>query len=137
MTRPLTLTDAGPLIALLNRRDTHHRACVDALNSIRLPLVTTWPAFTESLFLLNTWHAQSALWRMVTDGRLELFNLDQQLTNRTAELMEKYQDVPMELADATLVAVAERLRQRRIFTVDRSDFSIYRIGGRKTFEIIP
>ncbi|MEI6622803.1 MAG: PIN domain-containing protein [Actinomycetes bacterium] len=133
----MTLTDAGPLIAILNRRDTHHQACVNALNSVRLPLVTTWPALTEAMFILNEWPAQKALWKLLDREQLTVFDLDATLIDRTAELMEKYHDMHMDLADATLVAVAEHLNQRLIFTVDRSDFSTYRINNRKTFEIVP
>lgn len=52
------------------------------------------------------------------------------------ELMERYRDIPMDLADASLVAVAEVLKQRQIFTLD-SDFQIYRMYGNITFDIVP
>lgn len=53
------------------------------------------------------------------------------------ELMEKYQDLPMGFADAALVRVAEREKIRRIFTIDRRDFSIYRPDGLGSFDVIP
>jgi uncharacterized protein len=55
---------------------------------------------------------------------------------RTAELMAKYADLPMDLADATLVAYAEEHAQRRVFTLD-SDFDVYRLHGRQRFEVVP
>jgi hypothetical protein len=133
----LTLTDAGPLIAILNRADTHHAACVGAVKTIQLPMVTTWPVLTEVMYLVSNPRAQARVWQMVEREQLTLFDLDAALTKRTATLMAKYEDVPMDLADATLVAVAENLKQRRIFTVDRTDFSIYRLNGRTHFEIFP
>jgi predicted nucleic acid-binding protein len=48
----LTLTDAGPLIALIHADEADHIACMEALDEVSLPLVTTWPAFTEAMYLL-------------------------------------------------------------------------------------
>ncbi len=56
---------------------------------------------------------------------------------RIRELMAKYRDRPMDFADAALVRVAERERIETIFTVDRSDFEVYRLFGRKRFKILP
>jgi predicted nucleic acid-binding protein len=71
----LILTDAGALVAILDRGETHHRACVACLAQLTGPLVTTWPAFTEAMYLLGDaggWRAQQALWRLVTEGDLEI-----------------------------------------------------------------
>ena len=102
-------------------------------------LVTTWPAFTEAISLLGDrvgWSAQELLWRLVLRRDLILRDLDEACVGRSRELMKKYRDVPMDLADATLVALAEKLSVSRVLTLDR-DFRIYRIKGRKTFEILP
>ena len=135
----MTLVDAGPLIALLDKGEADHHICVDALTIVTAPLVTTWPAFTEAMYLLGSaggWHAQQALWKLVDRGDLQLIDLDETLRKRTQSLMSKYQNVPMDLADASLVAAAEALNVKRIFTLD-SDFQIYRIKGRQAFETIP
>ena len=63
--------------------------------------------------------------------------LDETDTPRLQSLMEQYRDLPMDLADAALVRVAERDGLRRIFTLDRRDFQIYRPEGFKRFELIP
>jgi len=85
---------------------------------------------------LNGWNGQEALWRFVERGALAIHIPSDYEIRRTRELMEKYSDTPMDLADASLVAAAETLRLRRIFTLD-SDFRIYQINGTVSFEIVP
>ena len=132
------LVDAGPLVALLHRDDQHHRKCVEALTEIRDPLVTVWPAFTEAMYLLNfSWRAQDALWALVLEETVRLLPLDADDHARMRDLMKKYRMLPMDLADAALVAVAERERIRRVFTTDRRDFSIYRPAKLGKFMILP
>ena len=132
------LADAGPLVALLDHGDAHHFACVEALKTLRDPLVTVWPAFTEAMYLLgSSWHGQKALWSRLEAGALMLAPLDEGDASRMRELMEKYRDLPMDLADASLVRVAEREDLTRIFTLDRRHFSVYRPGRRRRFGILP
>lgn len=135
----MILTDAGPLVALIDRGEVAHARCVAALSTLRGPMVTTWPAFTEAMYLLGSaagWPAQDALWRLLERSDLELIPVDGPLLERTRALMERYHDTPMDLADATLVAVAEARGLRRIFTLDRH-FNAYRIGGRHALTVIP
>lgn len=135
----MTLTDAGPLIAIIDSDEPDHQICLEALNQITLPLVTTWPAFTEAMYLLaraGGAPGQRALWRLVLTGRLVLADLSSSAVDRSARLMDQYADRPMDLADATLVALAEEQGHQRIFTLD-SDFHVYRIQGRKRFQVIP
>ncbi len=135
----MTLVDAGPLVALIDADEPDHHTCVLALATLALPLVTTCPAFTEAMYLLNRAGGpagRQALWRLVSTGRLAISDLPMAALERSAVLMDKYADLPMDLADATLVALAEQAGQRRIFTLDR-DFTIYRLHGRTRFEIIP
>lgn len=135
----MTLTDAGPLVALIDADEADHETCVLALRGLRAPLLTTWPAFTEAMYLLaraGAGPAKAALWKLVLSGRLVLAELSPSALRRAAALMNKYADLPMDLADATLVALAEERGERQIFTLD-SDFGVYRIHGRTRFEIIP
>ena len=135
----MTLTDAGPLVALIDADEPDHEACRSALEGLALPLVTTWPSFTEAMYLLSRAggpRGREALWRLVSSGRLVLADLSAAAVERSAWLMAKYADLPMDLADATLVALAEERGQRRIFTLD-SDFRVYRLNGRGRFEILP
>jgi hypothetical protein len=135
----VTLTDAGPLIAIIDADETDHDRCVQALDEATLPLVTTWPAFTEAMYLLARGggiQAQRALWRLVQSDRLVIADLSASAVERSSRLMDKYADLPMDLADATLVALAEEEGHRTVFTLD-SDFSVYRIRGRLPFRTLP
>jgi predicted nucleic acid-binding protein len=133
------LVDAGPLVAILDRDDRDHDACVSALRQIEPPLLTTWPALTEAIYLMGDrcgWSGQELLWRMVLRGELVMHELDDAALRRSHDLMQKYRDLPMDLADATLVATAEQRRMSRIFTLD-SDFRVYRLQGRRPFQLVP
>ena len=131
------LVDAGPLVALIDAADAHHEDCVTALRAIRSPLVTVWPALTEAMYLLGSWRGQKALWSRLETGALLLASLDESDAPRMRELMEKFSDLAMDLADAALVRVAERENLTEIFTLDRRHFSIYRPGRRRRFAILP
>ena len=90
------------------------------------------------MYLLNfSWRAQDALWELVLEGTVRLLPLEAEDHRRMRDLMKKYRMLPMDLADAALVAVAERERIRRIFTVDRRDFSLYRPAKIGKFMIVP
>lgn len=125
-------------MALLDKGDPEHDACVDALKRIRDPLVTVWPAFSEAMYLLGrSWLGQKALWSRLETEALGLAPLNETDAPRMRELMEKYRNLPMDLADAALVRVAERESLTEIFTLDRKHFSIYRPGRRRRFSIVP
>lgn len=135
----MTLVDAGPLIALLDSGEPDHDRCVAALKETSLPLLTSWPAFTEAMYLLGRaggWPGQKALWKLVLKRDLVVASPSKDRERRTAELMERYADKPMDLADATLVVLAEDRNEKRIFTLD-ADFDTYRIHGRGRFELLP
>lgn len=134
----MILVDAGPLVALLSADDQHHDECVRALKEIRAPMATVWPAATEAMHLLaRRPRGQDALLNQLQKETLGLLPLDSHDVPRMTELMQKYRDRPMDLADAALVRVAEREGVRTIFTVDRADFEVYRLFGRRRFRIIP
>lgn len=135
----MTLTDAGPLIALIDKSDGDHARCVAALDDLDAPLVSTWPVFTEACYLLGDrvgWQGQDALWRVVLRDDLQLVDMSAALRGRSRDLMAQYRDLPMDLAGASLVALAESKRLRRVFTLDE-DFRVYRLPGRRSFEVVP
>jgi predicted nucleic acid-binding protein len=135
----VTLTDAGPLIALIDAGESDHDRCRDELRRLELPLITTWPAFTEAIYLLGQaagWPGQDALWQMIRRAALKIAELDQDLVLRCAALMERYKDHPMDLADASLVAIAESLNLRTIFTLDEH-FRTYQLRGRRYLHLVP
>jgi predicted nucleic acid-binding protein len=135
----MILCDASPLIALINEGDDNHQRCVEILLSLSAPLVTTWACFTEVMYLLGRyggWLAQQELWDYVADEILAIYHHTSDELTRMETLMRQYRDIPMDLADASLVAMAEVLDKRQIFTLDH-DFYIYRLWGNQTFEVIP
>jgi hypothetical protein len=132
------LVDAGPLVAVLNGRDRHHRVCVDALRRMRAPLLSTWMPVTEAMYLLDfSMAAQDALLEMVERGALQIVELLPDDLPAIRRLMKKYRDQPMEFADASLVQVATRLGLNEILTLDRRDFSVYRLARGRSFRILP
>jgi hypothetical protein len=131
------LVDTGPIVALLSRTDRHHRVMVDTWKSLDDDLVSTEAVLTELTFLLaHDAGAQQACLDLVVSGVIRLAPSDPELVARIAALMERYANVPMDFADATLVAQGERLGIARILTLD-SDFSIYRLGRNRPFTILP
>jgi uncharacterized protein len=133
------LTDTGPLVAIFDRNDVQHSACVRVLQSLtQSSLLTTWPCFTEAFYLLSTiggYHSQESLWSMRRNGRLSLLDITAAEADRMDTLMAKYTNVPMDLADASLVAVAESRGYTRLFTID-SDFYIYVLADGSVLEVV-
>ncbi|HVH10090.1 MAG TPA: PIN domain-containing protein [Gemmatimonadales bacterium] len=132
------LVDAGPLVALIDRSDRNHESCKATLQSVTDPLASVWPVVTEAMYLLAfSWRAQDALWDLIASQALALLPLDAGDAPRIRDLMHKYRDLPMDLADAALVRVAERERLRRVFTLDRRHFALYRPLRLGRFVILP
>ena len=133
----MILTDTGPLVAILSRTDAYHRVCVAALQELTAPMVTTWPVMTEAFYLLEDagGEAQAALIELVVKGRIAVYDITD--AARLLDLVRKYADRPMDLADGSLVLLAEQLQLYRVFTLDQTDFRVYRPHGRRVFEMIP
>lgn len=132
------LVDAGPLVALIDRSDPHHQICKATLQSLNDRLLSVWPVVTEAMYLLAfSWRAQDGLWNLLVSQELGLVPLDHDDAPRLRDLMHKYRDLPMDLADAALVRVAERERLRRVFTLDRRHFALYRPARLGRFVILP
>ena len=90
------------------------------------------------MYLLNfSWEAQAALWEMIVTESVTILPLDREDAPRMRELMRKYRDLPMDMADAASVRVAERENLRRIFSLDRRGFTVYRPQKLGRFSIIP
>ena len=134
----MILIDTGPLVAFFDASDHFHKICIDILKDVAEPLVTTWPVVTEAFFLLDfSWKAQGAFWKFMLRGGLEIRGLPEKALVRCRILMEKYQDLPMDLAEATLVVLGEELKIPKIFTLDHKHFHIYRPLQVKRFELLP
>ena len=134
----MILIDTGPLVAFFDASDNYHGTCLDILKDLRGPLPTVWPVLTEAFYLLNfSWKAQDNLWEFLARGGIEIADLETRHMGRCRALMGKYGDLPMDLADAALVAVAEARKIESIFTLDHKDFSIYRPSHLKRLALIP
>jgi uncharacterized protein len=132
------LVDAGPLAALVHADNQDHEQCVSTLKSLQEPLATVWPPLTEVMYLLNDPPAaQEALWEMLVRRAVEPLPLGLGDVPRIREVLRKYADRPMDLADAALIRIAEREGIRKIFTVDKRVFSACKIHGRIRPSIMP
>jgi predicted nucleic acid-binding protein len=134
----VVLVDTGPLVALFDPSDDDHERCKDALARLRQPRrVTSLAVVTEVVYLLGfSSAAQLAFLTFVASGALEIAEITAPDVSRAATLMERFADLPMDFADATLVVLAERMRSTAVFTLDRRDFSVYRVG-RRVFRLVP
>jgi predicted nucleic acid-binding protein len=121
------------------RQADPHARCKAVLPQLPAPLVTTWPSFTEAMYLAGRaggWPLQRLLWRYIEDKVLLLHEPRAGEVERMAALMEQYRDNPMDLADASLVAAAEALGLARIFSLDHH-FRIYRLKDARAFDVVP
>jgi predicted nucleic acid-binding protein len=130
------LADTGFFLALANRRDAFHALAKTALGKHQQPLVTTWPVMTETCHLLANRlgeNAARAFLASATAGAFDVFQLEKSHLPRVLLLMEKYAALPMDLADASLVVLAEESGSGDIFSTDTRDFKTYRWKNRKPF----
>jgi predicted nucleic acid-binding protein len=130
---PSIVVDAGPLVALFDRDDGHHRRAIEFIRTRALRLITNLPVLTEATFLLRFSVAaqRDLLW-----WAHKCIEIDQDTSTdlpRIITILEKYHDLPADFADASLVALAERLNVSRVASVDR-DFAIYRLAGKRRLE---
>lgn len=132
------LLDTGAFVAVVDRSERRHAECVAVLESWEGPILSTEAVLTETLYLVGpTLPSQKACLEFFLRGAFVLIPSSQASLRRVAALIEKYQDVPMDFADATLVALAEESHVDHVFTLDRRGFSAYRIHGKKPFLMIP
>lgn len=131
---PSVIIDAGPLVALINARDTYHAWTVEQLKQAAGPLLTCEAALSEAVFLLRTMPGGvSQIEGMLRTGGLKSFFCLSAEIVPVCNLLRKYADVPMSLADACLVRMSELYPKHRVLTLDR-DFHVYR---RNRKQVIP
>jgi predicted nucleic acid-binding protein len=132
------LLDTGPFVALVDRDEKAHGDCVAALERWTGPIVTTEAVLTETLYLVGPqWRAQKTALEFILRGAFQLVPSSPASLKRLSALMERYRNVPMDFADATLVVLGEELETDWAFTLDRRGFSTYRINRNRAFQIIP
>ncbi len=132
------LIDTGAILALLDRSDRWHTACVDAFRQLRLPLLTSEAVLTELFHLVGDSRTEmEGAWKFVRSGALVVGTIDDAELPQLHGLMSRYWDRPMGYADATLVYLAKRESLSVILTVDQADFATYRIEGKRGFRVVP
>lgn len=132
----MIIADAGFFYALADADDAWHSRAARALNTHDEGWVTTWPVLTEATHLLTRWigtDAAQALLRDVAAGGIVVWQWAAPQTERLASLMARYASLPMDLADGSLVLLAEHLGHGRILTTDERDFGAYRFKSREPF----
>jgi len=134
----VVLVDTGPLVALFDPSDRDHARCKRALAQLRRSRrVTSLAVLTEAAYLLGfSRRAQQALLAFIAAGAVEIAEVGAAQVSRAAALMERFESLPMDFADATLVVLAETLQTTSVFTLDQRDFGVYRLG-RRAFRLIP
>lgn len=133
--KPIVI-DSGPLIAMFDADDKYHKPSVEFIRNNKRPLVTTIANLTEAIYVLSfSKEAQSALLKWISISSITIEPIESEDVLEISMLFDKYNDVPMDFADACIVFVCEKLSTCDIATVD-SDFVIYRLKGRKIFKNI-
>ena len=135
--KPHGLIDTGAILAFLDRDDQWHERCVSALSRLTLPLATSAAVLAEVFHLLKRSTDPSAAWGFLRSGAVTVLPITDADLPQLEALMVRYQDRPMDFADATLVHLARRENLTTVFTVDHDDFETYRVDGTKRFRIVP
>jgi predicted nucleic acid-binding protein len=118
------LLDTGPFVALVDRSEGRHDQCVAVLEGWTGAVVTTEAVLAETLYLVGPqWRGQKAALEFILRGAFQLVPSSHASLQRVVALMERYHNVPMDFADATLVALGEELDTDRVFTLDHHGFS--------------
>jgi predicted nucleic acid-binding protein len=132
------LVDTGPIVAILLESDEHHAACVEQLHHLRAPLLTCWPVITEAAWLLREYpHAIRKLLSSLNGRPFELVPLSEADLPGIAAVLAKYEGLRIQLADASLVHLANREGIEVMFTLDRRDFGVLRLAHGKKLRLIP
>ena len=129
------LVDTGPLVALLLNRDPNHRETALWITNNVYRLTTTWPVITETCHFLEL-HGKLALFKMIERGALIVAEIRTADETTFASLMSTYSDREVDLADTSLVLLAERSGILDIITFDRADFSTFRLSRNRAFNIV-
>jgi predicted nucleic acid-binding protein len=128
------LLDTGVIVALLDRSERMHATCVKAIQDLQAPMITCEAVIAESCYLMR--RIAGAPQAILENIRVGLFQIPFDLSQSAAEverLMHKYRSVPMDLADACLVYMANEYETGDILTLD-GDFKVYRWGAKRVFQ---
>lgn len=132
------LIDTGPLVAILDRNDAYHSACVEFARELPASVYTCWPVLTEACYLLRKRPDLVAkLLEACHDGIYTLLPIDETDIPDIGGTLAKYGDQQIDLADACLVHLANREGIDAIMTIDRRHFSLFRTSDGKAFSLYP
>ncbi len=132
------LVDTGPLVAILDKRDRHHALCREQAKEFTGPVFSCWAVLTEAAWLLrNAPNGLSSLLQMVALGDLTLLDLDTAAAGWMDQCARSYAALRPQLADLSLLYLAQRDGIRHIFTLDRRGFVVYRDVNGGSFELLP
>ncbi len=132
------LLDTGAWVAVIDRDEQAHGRCLEAFRQLAGRLVSTEAVLTETLWFMQNYRGGArACADFVRRAAVTLVPVSAESLARAVGLMEKYRNVPMDFADATLVTLGEDLGLEDVFTLDRRGFGVYRLHGRRPFRIIP
>ncbi|MCH9740850.1 MAG: PIN domain-containing protein [Epsilonproteobacteria bacterium] len=121
-----TIIDSGPLIALFDKNDKYHKTVLNFLEGFHGEFITTWSVITEVTHMLDfNLNVQIDFLKWIELGAVTIYNIEQKELREIIRMMSKYTDVPMDLADSTLMYVAQKEKIQNIVSID-SDFDIYR-----------
>ncbi|MCA9186163.1 MAG: hypothetical protein R3E01_36190 [Pirellulaceae bacterium] len=133
------LLDTGPLVAVISRDDAYHDACSAAFASLTRSPATTWPVLTEAAWLLrhNLEHIET-LFDYASESVIDVVDIDAaRFALWLHTFLDKYADQKPQLADATLMYLADEFDVSTVFTTDRRDFSVFRRADGQPLAIIP
>ena len=131
------ILDTGPWVSLVDRSELKHDICVQWLKDYSGKLYSTEAVLTEVLYLLNfSVKAQTAAIDFIIESVVEIIPSSIESLIKVKKLINKYSDLPMDFADATIVCLAMDAGIKNIITFDKKDFNIYRIKNRP-FAIMP
>lgn len=131
------LVDTGPIVAILVSSDAHHDECVNQLRQITCPLLTCWPVITEAAWLLRA-YPDAVQKFLASFGRpFELATLEETDLAAIAVILARYKSLGIQLADASLVHLANREAIDVLFTLDRRDFTVLRMAHGKRLRLVP
>jgi predicted nucleic acid-binding protein len=132
------LIDTGPIVALLREDDLAHDDCAELVRELPLPLITCWAVLAEAAWLLRTIHdGLPRLLELLESNVIRCDELDLRVPRWMIASSKKYADLSPQLADLSLLYLAEREGLRDIFTLDRRDFTVYRTTEDKPFNLLP
>ena len=133
-----TLIDSGPLVATYRADDEHHQLCIEAEQQLTVPLFTCWPVITETVYLIRkSPKAVASLLSRLASGDLALLPLTEDDVPGIQDVLTRFHDQEIDLADACLTHLAEREGMEHVFTLDRRHFSVLRTASNRSMTIIP